>query len=212
MPVTLTTRTGFVQVNSDPLWAQGGDVATWAEVVTREMVTWATKYCPPNRQTGREVYKLLRKVQSTGALLASIEAGIDRIGRRQIAGAVAAGAVNDRGINYAKYVLEGTMNQGRSGYIYTTKGYGMKGDIDHWVNSGFFEFGPNEKGLTMNLPVASGLFLTSDARADPGTHHRNNLIMRVRGQKANPFLTDAYIKTALRHSALPRKRFKRTAL
>jgi len=212
MPISLTVQTGFVQVNSDPIWGPGDDVAVWVEAVTREMVTWAMKFCPPNRSAGREQYKLLRKGQSTGQLLSSIEAGIDRLGTRQWGGAVAAGAVNSQGANYAKYVLEGTMNQGRAGYIYTTEGFAQKAAVDEAVERGFFEFMAGESGLVMNLPPAPGLFLTSDKRADPGTKHEVNLIMRVRGQKANPFLTDAYIKTAMRHSGLPKKRFRRTLL
>lgn len=206
MPVTLTMQRGVVLVNSDPLWGTGGDVNVWATSVTEQMLLWAEKFCPPNRSAGREQYALLRKTQSTGILLASIRGETRRIGNRQISGVVAAGAP------HAKYVLEGTVNQGRSGYIYTTEGFARKAEVDHFVENRFFEFGKGEKGLVMWLPPAPGLFLTTNRRADPGTQHRNNLAMRVRGQKANPFLTDAYVRTAREHPSLPSKRFKRTLL
>lgn len=203
MAITLTLERAKVQVNSDPLWTDTGQVNAWVEGVGRELYGWSVKYCPPNRTSSRK-YDFLRKGQSTGILLASIRQQTARVGDRKIWAAVSAGAP------HAKYVLEGTVNQGRSGYIYTTKGFFNKGLIDSWIDDGIFEFGKGESGLVMWLPPAPGL--ESLSGLIPGTRHQNNLFMRVRGQKANPFLTDAYTEVQRRHAALPSKRFKRTLL
>lgn len=187
MVVTVTLRA--VIVDSSRLFGTGGDVRVWSELVAGEIERVANLYCPPNRHAGQAIYWALRDAQSTGILKASIYSTVGRVGPRQVAAVVGAAAP------HAKYVLNGTARQGR-GFIYTTQGFTRKAAVDDFIKNRFFEFGKDEKGLVMWLP--------------PVPKYGHNLLMRVHGQPANPFLTDAYARAAQRHPALPKKRFKRS--
>ena len=82
-------------------------------------------------------------------------------------------------------------------YIYSTQGWANKGVIDSWYRKGEQKFGPHPGGR-----LAMG-------RVPPGPGGAQPFLYRVKGQRANPFLQDAYGLVQRRHRALPPKRFSR---
>ena len=190
-----------VQVDSTSLFVPGGDVNNWAVKVISFMAAAAGRYAPPTRSTARWPRA------STGNLRRSIRGQVFMTTTRSVSMSLSASAP------YVQYVHEGTAYQGYR-YIYTTRGWLNKAEIDARFRRRFFaERGPggqflprpNERGWWMPISGAHTPF------AGPGGH-ATNFKLRVHGQRANPFLTDAYVTTARRHSSLPKKRFRRTLL
>ncbi len=184
-------RRGRVRVVIDtlPLFNPPGDVDKWARKVGVELKTTAIAYAPPNRSSSFRPF--LRKQQSSGWLVHSIKSGLQREAEKVIAIVLRADAP------HAKWVLEGTASQGRR-FIYTSLGWANKAAVDLWIKNREFTFAKGEAGFVMPLP-ASAL-------------DKNRFHMRVKGQRANPFLTDAYVTVAKKHPELPSKRFRWTLL
>lgn len=182
-----------VIVDSSSLFRPGHAVNNWAVKVVTYMATKAGQYAPPNRSAARWPR------QSTGALRSSIRGEVYRTTSNTLSMALSAHAP------YLSYVHEGTAYQGYR-YIYSTEGWLHKAEIDARFNRAFRvprntagQFEPRgEQGWNMAVQAGAGF------PAAP--------LLRVHGQRANPFLTDAYVATARRHSSLPKKRFRRTLL
>lgn len=181
--ITFDANITAMELHSGVLFVPGGEAWRWTDRIKREFKAFAHQKCPPNRSLAQ-----FTRLQ-TGALNASIYGTLSTNNNDLIIIDVGASAP------YAKYVHEGTAAQGRN-YIYTREGYANRGVLSGYIKKRQFEFGKGETGLVMPLP--------------PSRFHNNNLALRVHGQKANPFITDAYAATARIHSALPPKRFKRT--
>jgi hypothetical protein len=156
-----------VVVNTSPMFVPGGSINSWTRRVAFETQNAAKVRAP----------------HQTGLLTASIDADVDATPLLRV--------INVRvgsDAPYAKYVHEGTANNG-AGYIYTTKGYANRALVDSWIARDVFP--PNPRGYYM--PVSR--------RGGP-THYA----LRVHGQRANPFLVNGYNDVARVHRALPRMR------
>jgi hypothetical protein len=178
-----------IVIESAPLFVpKSGDVWQWCEQVSRRLKLFAKANAPPNRtmsRTGRNY--------ATGALQAGIGSKVVIVGPKQLDV-----WLWSRG-EHMTYVLGGTANQGRN-YIYSRLGYANRKEISSWFRQrqlGGIR-GAEFQGLTMG-PLSPRY---------PG----NAFQLRVHGQKANPYLQDAYVETQRFHSSLPAKRFARSGL
>jgi hypothetical protein len=121
---------------------------------------------------------------ATGALLASIDSAVEQEDLHSLN--IWLWTTSP----HAKYVLEGTAFQGNR-YIYTTHGWANKTVVDGWIRHRQFTMDRGQHGFVM--PV------------------RGKMYLRVHGQRANPFLSDAYASVQRKSRSLPRLMFKRTA-
>lgn len=189
MPI-LNWSSSHFHIDSTLLFIPGGDVNDWCTQRTVELKTMAIEKAPPNRSSSR-FYQALRKSQSTGRLAAAITGSTGMVGDRIITMRL---GVREEMAPHADYVLGGTARNG-TGYIYTPLGYANYQLITAAVMSRNFKMYKGEKGWVLNLPE---------------TYHEQHLYLRVKGQRANPFITDAYAAVARVHTALPRVTFGRT--
>lgn len=176
----------LIEVHGAQLFAPGGDVHQWCTTVADELKVQAIAFAPPRRSMSR------RGHVGSGALAASIRSGVHMIGPETLDIEVGAGPVfRTRGggekRDYTKFVLAGTAYQGYR-YIYSTVGWENKAEIDlimRRILSSRIKFGKGERDRWyMKLP--DGKF-----------------VLRVHGQRKNPFLSDAYYAVSRIHSALP---------
>jgi hypothetical protein len=163
------------------------DVLEWTNTVARELKAKAVLYCPPNRRNLRVGSYQGRT--SSGALRNSISTFVYNYGDVHVL-SIDLSADTD----YALFVHEGTAFQGQR-YIYSNKGFAQKAAIDRAYQRGE-KLGKGFKGLRMGPLPALGPY--------------SNYQLRVHGQKANPFLTDAYTAVRRVHTGLPAKRFAHT--
>lgn len=176
-------------IDSTRLFVPPGDVWEWCEDRAIEIHLAAKAYAPPGRRSAR------RPRVSTGRLQNSIFYDVRPAGAKRIDIVVSANT------EYALYVHEGTANQGNN-YIYTTRGWAQKGVVDSWINNNQFRGSADDRGFWMPLPGYSILPTTKFEKArTPYPSIRYTL--RVRGQRANPFLADAYSLVQGKHKGLP---------
>jgi hypothetical protein len=186
MPVGITYSTVRVEIHDARLFAPGGPVYQWAVEVRRDLRVAAKGLAPPTRSMSKWGHK------GTGNLREAIRADVYQIGTEQLGIDL---YVDEAQAYYAKYVLNGTAYQGTR-YIYSTGGWANKKVIDEWYRKGLHKTGPFPVGLAMGpLPPGPG-----------GTFPFH---FKVRGQKANPFITDAYWLISRRRRELPRIDFAR---
>lgn len=178
MPVTVSYSTERIIVNTQEVFAQGGAVHIWATGVSKELEKVTGDLMPPNRTEARW------GTWATGRLRASLY--------REVFALPPAHEVQfEVGVRapYAKYVHDGTGHGGQR-FIYTHQGWANKNLVDSWVRQGFFEGSDADQGMWMPVTRVPGL---------------TRYFLRVRGQKANPFLDDAYRVVRYRHPGLPRR-------
>lgn len=180
MPQVVYTSTA-VQINSAQLFAPTGDVGQWAGRIATQLRMTAKGYAPPRRSFARH------GTWATGRMQRGIEGRAYWDGRKDYDIILSSSAP------YTKYVHQGTASQGKN-YIYTSKGYANRKVIAEWIKNKQLNFEKGEKGLVM--PVTRVPF-------------KGALYLRVKGQKANPFLTDAYYTVQSKHRSLPKLEFKR---
>jgi hypothetical protein len=173
-----------IEIHDARLFVPGGDAYDWVKGVTRETKTAAKALAPPHRSfarwprsgTGELNRSIYGRVTSRGKILnAEIGASAD----------------------HAVYVLGGTAFQGQR-FIYSRLGWVNKSRVDaiaegirRQVRGGAqIERGGDRirKGWAMGVR--------------PGAGFGKSPRLRVKGQIANPFLTDGYNVTAAHHEAL----------
>jgi len=162
-----------------------GDVWEWFNDVSWEFGELARDLAPPRRSSARH------GTWATGRMQAGIRATAPvAIGAKTLEVNCSSSAP------YSIYVLRGTARQGTR-WIYTSHGWKNKGEVNRWLKEGgeFLQFEKGYKGFAMpvsRIPFAKG-----------------PIVLRVRGQRPNPFLQDAYRILSHRHAALPRMDFDR---
>jgi hypothetical protein len=187
----------ITDMHPETLWEPGHEIYDWAEEIRRDLEV-LTKGVAPGGAFG-EKYSTARYPRiGTGRLNAGISASMTRTGPQSIDMAVTSSAP------YTMYVHGGTAYQ-RGGYIYSNLGWANKATIDALmaarlsrpkISTNRFETGQRigsviparMRGLFMSLPPGGGQYWR---------YH-----MRVRGQRANPFLIRGYNRAAIQHEAL----------
>lgn len=175
MEVVFTSEVTFIEVHSHLLFVPGGDVHRWGASLARELEGLIHELAPPNQSEARWGTWSRGFLQTT------------------IFGRITEGAGNTLNIDggarapYAKFVHEGT--EGIEGYIYTTAGASNVGVVDSWVDNRQFRGSAADREFWMPITRIPG---------------KTQYVLRVRGQKANPFVTNAYRVLRGRHSSLPR--------
>jgi len=173
----------IIELHTQVLFLPGGSVREWSRVVTKEIETAAKAKAPPFRSYARWPSR------ATGRLNRSIRGRLNRTTVRILRADVYVR------VPYAKYVLGGTANNG-TGLIYSTAGYGARGEIsDH------MEF-------LVDLAMQGENYGQEQLRDDPDipddwwmrTPWGPKLV--VSGQRKNPFLRDGYNEVARMHAAL----------
>lgn len=175
----------IISIDSTLLFVEGGPVHEAFSEVLEELVTGIRIRVPPARSTAPA-----GAGWSTGRLASAVYGDITLLDDRDIG--LEAGADTP----YAKFVHDGTAAQGTR-YIYTTEGWAQKAAVDAWIKGGKKPGGAQPGWM---MPITRVPF----AYGSHGFH------ARVHGQRANPFVTDAYAAVARRHPMLPAKRFSRT--
>jgi hypothetical protein len=162
-----------------------GDVWEHYEKAGQWFKKYARDLAPPRRSSARW------GTWATGRMQASIQASV---------GAIAAKVIEVDCYTtspHALYVLRGTAAQGRR-FIYTTHGWANKSAVDSWIKQGgaHLQFEKDYTGFTM--PVSRVPFV------------KIPIVLRVKGQRPNPFLQDAYTLMRRKYKELPRIDFDRT--
>jgi hypothetical protein len=173
--ITFDSELTIIELHSGILFVPGGDVHRSFQHVKNELVQWTHEFAPPRRSEARW------GTWSRGALQASIYGNLYTLADHTLG--VEAGAR----VPYAKYVHNGTAQE--TGYIYTTAGFANAAIVDSWIDNRQLRGSADDSGFWMpitRIPLKTKYFL------------------RVRGQKANPFLHNAYDRTRYDHSMLPR--------
>ena len=178
--VTVITE---VSIHSDHLlYLPGGDVWEWCEGVANELKTTARAFCPPNRSYSKWGHK------GTGATLASIKSGVVPTGAERLTITLSADSPG------APYLIGGTALDG-AGWIYSDAGWIMRKKIAS----------VSRRKSSLATKAAQAEFAGLHMTLPPGKGPIRQL--RVRGQKKNPFITDAYDSVRYHHSALPELAF-----
>lgn len=182
--VVTTTR---VAVDSTVLFMPpGGDVWQHYETAGQFFAAYAKRLAPPRRSSARW------GTWATGRMQASIKASVGAIAPKVIE--VDCYTTSP----HALYVLRGTAAQGRR-YIYTSHGWANKSEVDRWIKGGG-ELLRFEKGyIGFAMPVSRVPFA------------KVPIVLRVRGQRPNPFLQDAYSLMRTKYKELPRLDFDRSS-
>jgi hypothetical protein len=178
----VTVVTEVVIHSEDLLFMPGGDVWEWCEGIADELKTTARAYCPPNRSYSKWRHK------GTGATLASIKSGVVPSGPERLTINLSADS------DGAPYLIGGTAMDG-AGWIYSDAGWIFRkkiASVSRRRSSLSTKKAQQEfAGLHMTLPRGIGPVLQ----------------LRVRGQRKNPFITDAYDSVRYHHDALPELAF-----
>lgn len=168
-------------IDADDLFAPGHDVHDWTEEVARDLKKTIFRTTPPGTSKSRHGHR------GTGRLRASLTTSATRVAPTEIELLVEAKT------SYATYVHGGTAGGGRSGsFIYSNLGWANRQTVDAILAAGQAHLEPpqNMRGLYMRVP--------------PGPGGTQRYLMRVRGQRANPFLIRGYNRVAsLDHPGLP---------
>lgn len=169
-------------VDTSVCFAPGGNVNLWFQRRRNDIERVAHDFAPPNRTEARW------GTWSRGNLQRSFYS-------HNTQGARTIDFVVGNSAPYARYVHDGTALQGK-GYIYTDAGFAQKSVVNKWIKLKQFTASADEAGFYM--PVTRIPFKTK-------------FMLRVHGQKANPFLSDAYNLVARRtKGGLPVQKFKHT--
>jgi hypothetical protein len=183
----------YVDIHPEELWEPGHIVYDWCVEIGRELKVATRAFTPHDGKNSEARWPRT----STGRLLASVYT----IGHRT--GPESYNLEFGAGMHYAAWVHGGTAFQ-RGGYIYSNLGYANRAFID--ANVGAWKTG-NQEGQRYDLgsgkygilPIPRGMFLS----LPPGGGHSRRYHLRVRGQRANPFLVKAWRTVHFRHEGLP---------
>lgn len=177
-----------LEIHDAKLFAPTGIVYQWARKISKELRVAAQGFAPPNRSHARW------NGISTGRLQRGISAKASAVAPKVIDITLNSSA------KHTMHVHGGTAHQGFR-YIYSNLGWANKAFVDELAN----EFAQGGGGLSADdLQSLAGLYM----RLPPGPGGRFHL--RVRGQRANPFLVDGYNLVAKSHRSLKgiRPKFK----
>lgn len=174
-----------IEIHDARLYLPGGDVYDWCWEIASDLERRARLFAPPNRTRSRYAAR-----RSTGAMAKTIKSGVWNMTDDSIMVDLSVGT------DYAPYVLGGTAAQGTQ-YIYSNTGWANKVLIDRVMRRIEWRRQTWEENL---VPSGSWMVL----RGPSPIRSRRNYQLRVRGQRANPFLTDAYTVTRREHRSLPR--------
>ena len=162
-----------IEIHTGQLFEPGGLVHRWAAGISREVETWAHAFVPPHTSEARW------GTWATGKLEASLYRQLTEGAGNTINIEVGASAP------HARFVHEGTAHE--MGYIYTTAGYANMAIVDSWIENRQLRGSADDRGFWMPVTRIPG---------------RTQYHLRVRGQKANPFLIKAYNRAARGHQSL----------
>jgi hypothetical protein len=172
----------YTDIHPEELWEPGHIVYDWCRQIGTELKEATKAFVPVGGKNSEARYKRV----GTGRLLASVYAFGHRTGPESYNLEFGAG------MPYASFVHGGTAFQ-RGGYIYSNLGWANKATVDAIMLQGGPPRGVKPagamRGLFMSLP--------------PGAGHSYRYHMRVRGQKANPFLVKAWRVVHFNHEGLP---------
>lgn len=169
-----------IEIHDEILWEPGGDVYEWLHEVARELQTVTKRTAPSTVSKSRWGHR------GTGRLKAGITANVE-MDRLKVANIIL-----NSSAPYTMYVHGGTAYRSGS-FIYSNLGWANKITVDalYERKEAYFRNAGAMRGLFMALPPGPG-----------GTWRYH---MRVRGQKANAFLSRGYNRVAeLGHPALPK--------
>jgi len=184
MTLHVTYTTTRIVITDDRLFLPGGDVHEWTQGVKNELLAAARSYAPPGRSMSKHGHNLV----ATGRLLEAIRANVFQSTTETLGIDL---YVDEQAAPYAKYVLGGTAAQGQR-FIYSTEGWKDKAVIDSWYR----------KRQIKGVRALAGLgLIMGPLPPGPGGFHPFHL--RVKGQRANPFISDAYTLVRRRHRSLP---------
>lgn len=174
-------RITAIEIHDAKLFAPTGIVYNWSRRVTREVKEASQTFAPPSRSRARWGSK------ATGKLKRSIKGRVESRGPKVL------DMIVEVGVYYGKWVHGGT---GRNGtrFIYSTLGAANKQFIAEVIRDQAYYRTAEFPGLYMKLPPPGPKFL-----------------LRVRGQRANPFLVDGYNLVSKTHQSLKpiRPKFRR---
>jgi hypothetical protein len=177
-----------MDVHPEQLWEPGHEIYDHCKHMTEQLERSIKINAPPNRSTARWPRT------GTGRL----QAGIVGIGKRTGAQSFDITIVSQA--PYTMYVHGGTAFQ-RGGHIYSTMGYANRAFID--ANIGTWHEGEispvtgvaTGEGRFGILPIPGGMFMA----LPPGGGFTRRFHLRVRGQRAHPFLIEGWNSVAIRH-------------
>lgn len=181
-------------VHPEKLFAPGHEVWNFCNQVRRDLVIATKASAPPTVSKARWTAR-----GSTGNLQRAIHGNFARTGPESIDMSCESPAP------YTMWVHGGTAFKRGQGYIYSREGFANRATVDALALSGFHAGTPgqhipgNLKGLFMVLPTFGG------QRGGRGLFTKGQserLKLRVRGQRANPFLVRGMNLAALKHSCL----------
>lgn len=173
----------YYDIHPEELWAPGHIVYDWCAEIGAELKAESKVFCPPGHSEARWPRT------GTGNLLRSIFARGNRVAPQAYSLNYGADAP------YAEFVHGGTAFQ-RGGYIYSNRGWANKGFIDNLFLHGHVRVEGDEPYPI--LPIPGGLYM--NLGHSPYGPPRQ---LRVRGQRANPFLVKAWRSVHRRHEGLP---------
>jgi hypothetical protein len=166
-----------IEIHSQVLFLPSGSVYKWTDRVGREIATSCK---------AESLHSEARRPRTrTGKMTRSIK-------KEKIKGTLAAKTLSCNvsvNVRYAKYVLGGTANNG-SGYIYSRAGWPNRTKITGYITRVRHA---RESNSDIDLPDTPDNWWMSTPYGP---------YMRVRGQKANPFMTRGYNLVARKHAAL----------
>lgn len=164
-------------IDTSPLWGQGGAMRRWGNSVQRGMVRNAKAAAPVNKRSNKN-----RGNPPRGTLRKLINGRVSVIKATKTVDIIV-----QSDADYSLAVHEGT------------------GQIQARAAAGTGKGGQFVKGRKMSLPPQPGP--RGGFGGGPPTPFSAPRIYkgRVRGQRAQPFLTQGIQRTAVRHPALPRK-------
>jgi hypothetical protein len=173
----------YLDLHPEQEWAPGHDVYDWCASICQELMVASRLWCPIAGKNSEARWPRV----GTGHLLGSVYAEGHRTGPESYYLEYGAKA------HYTQWVHGGTAYQ-RKGYIYSRMGYANKATIDAAMLAGR----GTARGSTAS-PFARGMYMS----LPPGGGHSYRYHLRVRGQRANPFLYKAYRQVYHRHEGLP---------
>lgn len=186
----------YMDLHPEQEWLPGHDVYDWIMGIGEELREAARLYCPHDGKNSEARWPRV----GTGILLATVYFDSQRTGPESYDLDFGARAP------YTMFVHGGTAYQ-RGRYIYSKMGQANKSTIDAAYAAGHagkglrqaqMELGLEEAGYGI-LPFVGGMWM----KLKPGAGFTQAYHMRVRGQKANPFLYKAYRMVYHRHEGLP---------
>jgi hypothetical protein len=178
----------FDDIHPEELFQPGHAVFDWCFEIKEMLENFSKAEAPPRTSRSRWGHV------GTGFLAANIHADMTRTGPESY------DMILNSDAEYSKYVHGGTAGGG-TGFIYSSAGWRNRAMVDEMVDARIFFPRGARGGLNPALRAKGirSLFMT----LPPNTGGRFRFHLRVRGQRANPFLVKGYNRTRLLHDGLP---------